>query len=466
MAVMNYMNFDIKIEGSAPKGYHAQLVNSPVGEAQGDFAAPLQDIELENLVLRVAGSRTVRRGLDSPEVDAAKKVGQKLYSAVFTDELRTALMRSTDRALQGGQGLRVRLHLGDAPDLADLPWEYLFDTSSNRFLSLSVETPLVRYLDLADPIYPIAVTPPLHVLAMISSPTDYPQLDVEKEWANLHNALGDLEQRGAVKLDRLETASLVALRRRLSQDTFHIFHFIGHGGFDERAGDGVLVFEDENKRGRQVSGENLSTLLHDHRTLRLVVLNACEGGRASRTDPFAGSAQRLIQQDMPAVIAMQFEISDEAAISFAHDFYGALSDGYPVDAALSEARKTIYAMGNALEWGTPVLYMRAPDGKIFDVAPAPQPAPVPPKPVEMPGPVKEQTAEKSTTVAASKPEQAPTPSFIQMGMAWVGAHKVIAAVVVLVLLALILYVLLSGGSGQAPIEEPTPQGFLVAFLLI
>jgi tetratricopeptide (TPR) repeat protein len=101
--------------------------------------------------------------------------------------------------------------------------------------------------------------------------------------------------------------------------------------------------------------------------LRLAILNACEGARADRTDPFAGTAQSLVQQGIPAVIAMQFEITDQAAIAFAHEFYEAISDNYPVDAALTEARKTLFGMGHGLEWGTPVLYLRAPNGRIFDV---------------------------------------------------------------------------------------------------
>ena len=148
---------------------------------------------------------------------------------------------------------------------------------------------------------------------------------------------------------------------------YHIFHFIGHGGFDQRLQDGVLILEDEDERGRPVSGQDLGTLMHDHRPLRLATLNACEGARTSRTDPFAGMAQSLVQQGIPAVIAMQFEITDEAAITFAHEFYGAIADGYPVDAALAEARKSIFAQGNGLEWGTPVLYLRSPDGVLFNI---------------------------------------------------------------------------------------------------
>ena len=72
---------------------------------------------------------------------------------------------------------------------------------------------------------------------------------------------------------------------------------------------------------------------------------------------------------IPAVIAMQFEISDEVAIVIAHEFYTALAAGYPVDAALAEPRKAAFTGGNSAEWGIPVLYLRSADGRIFGVTP-------------------------------------------------------------------------------------------------
>ena len=74
-----------------------------------------------------------------------------------------------------------------------------------------------------------------------------------------------------------------------------------------------------------------------------------------------------MQQGIPAVIAMQFEITDQAALTFAQEFYTALADGYPVDGAVAEARKSIFAQGNDIEWGTPVFFTRAPNGVIFDI---------------------------------------------------------------------------------------------------
>ncbi|HEX9782153.1 MAG TPA: CHAT domain-containing protein, partial [Opitutaceae bacterium] len=92
-----------------------------------------------------------------------------------------------------------------------------------------------------------------------------------------------------------------------------------------------------------------------------------------------GAAQALVRQQIPAVIAMQFEISDEAAASFAHGFYRAIAEALPVDVALVEARKAMFADGHLVEWGTSVLYTLSPDGHLFDVLPpaAPRPPPAP-----------------------------------------------------------------------------------------
>jgi sugar lactone lactonase YvrE len=361
-----YLDFDLELERDGAS-YRVE-VNSPAGQSSGLFVLPFADLEIENFLLRIGQSRRVMRRMDSPETEAAKAFGARLFDAVFAGEARACLRSSLDEAGRQGKGLRIRLRLNDTPELAGLPWEYLYNSSLNRFLALSVETPVVRYLELSERIRPLAVQPPLRVLALIASPRDQAPLDIEREWRRLRDALGDLEARGLVTLERLERASLADLQRQLRRGQYHILHFVGHGGFDERTQDGVLLLEDEDGLSYRISGQDLGMLLHDHRSLRLALLNSCDGARASRTDPFAGTAQSLVQQGLPAVIAMQFEISDDAAIELAREFYGAIADGYPVDAALAEARKTILAAGSGVEWGTPVLYLRADDARIFDLA--------------------------------------------------------------------------------------------------
>jgi formylglycine-generating enzyme required for sulfatase activity/CHAT domain-containing protein/cytochrome c-type biogenesis protein CcmH/NrfG len=374
MSALQYLDFDLQIDELTDTRYRARVLYSPAGHAEGFFALPFSDLELENFLLRIGRPRRGVRRINSPEMNEARKFGSKLYDAVFQGGLQSCLLRSIDHAAHQGQGIRLRLRL--PPSLLELPWEYLYDTTQQRFFAHSVSTPIVRYLELPQSLEPLTVAPPLNVLVMIASPSDYEQLDVEAEWQKVKIALAGLEQRGLLQLTRLATeqqggATLAALQRQLRRAKYHIFHFIGHGGFDQQTQEGVLLFEDEDGRSRLVSGNYLGTLLYDEPALRLAILNACEGARTARNDPFAGVAQQLVRQGIPAVIAMQFEITDKAAIALAREFYDAVVSGYPVDGALAEARKALFTMGNDIEWGTPVLYLRATDGRLFDVAAQP-----------------------------------------------------------------------------------------------
>lgn len=347
-----YLNFDLRIE-PWEEGYRAQVIESPVDRgccSHFTLAALESGLEMQ------------------ADLDEIKSFGARLFQAVFQGEILSYLRRSQDEVeRRGAEGLRIRLLLTDVPELAELPWEYLYDPASDQFLSLSTKTPIVRYLDLTHRVQPLAAKPPLRVLVMISSPTGQPKLDVEHEWAKLNQALADLQAKERVVLERLEKATLGELQARLRQGRYHVFHYIGHGGFDLETQEGTLLLEDEERQSQPVSSQVLGTLLHDEPTLRLVLLNACEGARGSRSDPFAGAAQTLVRKKIPAVIAMQTVISDEAAKVFAYEFYRALADDYPVDAALTEARKAIYRQGNEREWGTPVLFMRASDARLSGV---------------------------------------------------------------------------------------------------
>ncbi len=367
MPFTSYFNFDLVIEDSGEL-YRARVIDSPVGTATVLFEQPLSELELENFILRLGVTRQgSRQPYDTLEMQTVKQCGESLFDAVFAGDVYTCFMLSWEHARQQGLGLRIRLQI-NVPEFHDYPWEYLYNTRAKQFLSLSNDTPVVRYRVLPYPELPLSVKPPLKILVMISSPEGFPPLNVEEEWDKLKSSLEPLIKQRLVVLERLKKPTLTELQHALRRNEFHIFHFIGHGKFVTRKQDGVILLEEEEDgRGRPVSGQYLGVLLHDHQSLRLVVLNACEGARTSRDDPYAGVAQVLVQQGIPAVIAMQFAIWEKSAITFAHEFYRSIADGFPVDAAVSEARKAIFTDGNEVEWGTPVLFMNAPDGMIFDL---------------------------------------------------------------------------------------------------
>jgi hypothetical protein len=363
----DYLDLDLAIEAH-DGAYLATVRDSPAGQASTQFTLPFSAPELAAFIVAVGPPRAGARRLapTGARITDAKQYGGRLYKAALSGDVETCFRLSLDRALQAGKGLRLRLHLSAAPELSTVPWEYLYSEALARFLALSVDTPIVRFLDMAQPLPTLLVEPPIRVLVMVSDPSDAPGLDVEREMSLLRGTTGDLTASGLMELVFLEDATLSNLQHAL-YDRFHVFHFIGHGGFDPVAGEGVLLFENADGTGHRVSGSRLGTLLHDARDMQLAVLNACEGARASVDDTFSGVAQALVRQGLPAVVAMQFEISDRAAIVFAHEFYFALSRGRSVDAATSEARKAIYVADNEVEWGTPVLFLRSEDARLFEL---------------------------------------------------------------------------------------------------
>lgn len=412
----SYDDCELVIQSSGER-YNVHLFSIHAGEASGEFVLPFTQVELSNFYSRIGQAHRVTRRADSPDVEAAKRFGGQLFRTVFTGELLSQLRSSIDRAHERGHGLRLRLRLKNVPDLGELPWEFLYDTEQDHFIATSTMTPMVRYLDLPQSVSTLRVRAPLRVLVVLAGPRNLPSLDAEGEWERLKKALGPLEASGAIVLERLPDGTLPTLRRRARQEPFHILHFVGHGGFDEIAGDGVLHFENITGLSDPIPGQMLGNILRDHETLRLAVLNACEGARQSNQNPFSGVAQSLCQQRMPAVIAMQFEISDDAAKTFAEEFYGAIADGLPVDAAVSEARKALYSGRYGQEWATPVLYMRSPSGALFDiqkrVKPAVQPEPAkPPQQAEpQPPATPPQQQQQPTSQRVAPPPPPPKPAF-------------------------------------------------------
>lgn len=356
-----FLDFDLALEKS-DSGFRAHVVASPAGQADNTFVLPFPPDDLNALLAQFGRGQSER----DQAAASAQTFGKHLFDAVFVGPVRDVFLKSSQSAQDRGAGLRLILRLSNAPALQDLPWELLAD--ERGILTLSTETPIVRYLETTQPARSLGVRAPLRALVVMASPLEYVPLDLAAEWRQLDDALADVKASGVIEVERLERPTLAELQTRLRKNSYHILHFSGHGEFDETAQTASLVLQDEKGNPQLVSATQLGALLRDHPSLRLVVLNACEGARASTRDAFAGIAQALIAQGIPAVIAMQFAVSDAASRLLASAVYGAIADGLPVEGALSEARKAIFLNLSPYEWATPVLYSRATDGNIFDLA--------------------------------------------------------------------------------------------------
>jgi len=357
---MNYQNFDLEIISSqGDQSLHARVLESPQGDSPFiDVTWPFEAEEENEFLAEIYGGLRQRRAR-SAKVSTIQDFGGKLFDAVFTGDIEHLFRASLDAAYRAGTGLRIRLRLPDDSALHSRPWEFLFDTESREFLAVREHTPLVRYLPVAQPIPPITVEGPLRILVALAAPSDHPRLDVAREWEILMNALEAPVSAGQVELRRVPgRCTFDNLRDSLRHFGAHIFHFIGHGI------PGALVLEQETGKGLEMEATHLRSAFPSGALPRLIVLNSCSGA-IGEDMPFSGLAQGFLRQGVPAVVAMQASITDDAALIFTRYFYRDLIETGTVDASLTEARLRMQGNGHPIEWGTPVLYMRALSGQLF-----------------------------------------------------------------------------------------------------
>ena len=376
---MEYENFDLKMSKGIGQEYSIEVIYSPAGEGKGAMCIPdalheqlpsLKNAVLPSINNHDRGLKSVLKKSGVRPVDI-KAFGQELFNAVMAGDVGKRYRASKDRVESQKKGLRIRLRIDqEVPELAAYPWEFLCDPEGERkenYLSLSNQTPITRYLQVGISPKSLHIKPPLCILGMIASPQGSPELDVEGEKKRMNEELKSLIEAGQVEFKWLNKGTNAELQRELRKKDWHVFHFIGHGGFDANKKEGLIELEDENGQKDLFLASQLGGLLADEKSLRLVVLNACSGAEGSDTDLFSSTASELISCGVPAVVAMQFKISDQGAIQFARNFYQSIAEGKPVDYSVTEARKHIKNnQETGAEWATPVLHMRSPDGRLFE----------------------------------------------------------------------------------------------------
>lgn len=366
--------FDLFVEKNED-GMYSRVMDSPAGTAAAIFQTPVDSAEIEAFA-RAASSpyRPDSRQFEAARV-AAHEIGLRLFDAVFSGSVGHLFHRCMDMAYQQSRRLRVRLSLTDTPELTRLPWETLYNSARDEYMALSAHTPFSRHVERSHLVRPLRVQLPLRVLTVIADPPGYPPVEAEAEWLALIDTLDVLGARGEMIVERMAHPSLFELQRRLRQQPYHILHYVGHSLYNSQAQESFLVLEDEQGRGRLVSGMHLGSILHDHHTLRLVTLHSCGAWQPIPREPFTHIAYGLVRQGLPAAVAMPYELTDRAALAFTYDLYSRVVCGEAVDVAVAEARRTMLSDAVGVEWCAPVLVSRVPEGGIFEIAEQQQEAP-------------------------------------------------------------------------------------------
>ncbi|HEX8204069.1 MAG TPA: CHAT domain-containing protein [Isosphaeraceae bacterium] len=338
---------------------YAVRASSSQGEGRGVFRFPFSTREAIDLVVR--GPQLAAEAIDD--------LGRRLFRAAFAEEIRELFTVTHREAIRTNRKLRLLLVL-EPPELAELPWEILRPPDWAFAPALSQREPIVRRIDLLGEHRGVDVGDALEVLLVAALPQDQHQLDLDRERQGILRALEPLQLAGKVRVTDLGRARKAEVLDQLRSGRHHVLHFMMHADINEAQG-GVLVLEDEGQGSALLESEELAIALSSNpqAATRLVILNACRTADDGPTRPGRGLAAVAVRLNLPAVVAMQYPISDLAAIEFAHEFYRRLVQGWGVDEAIAWAR---YAIRFNLrqeepsrEWITPVLYLRSKDTCLF-----------------------------------------------------------------------------------------------------
>jgi WD40 repeat protein len=359
--------FEVAIgRGGRPGRFRVEVIDSLAGHpsAVTGLDAGALSAQRRVLQLEVLASAALARGMPETE-QLLRSTGQALFAgSLGADGIVGCYRASAALAAERGEDLRVVLRVND-PELAGLPWEAMFDREAGAYVCRREQ--LVRHVPVASAPAPLRARLPLRILGVVSSPSDLHRLDAAAEKENLHRALDGLVGQGLAEVHWAPDATWAGLQDMLMDGEWHVFHYIGHGSFDPSRDEGSLALEHEDSRASWTSAGRIVDLLRRGRPMpRLVVLNSCASAATGAGDLFSGTAAALVRGGVPAVAAMQYKITDSAAIAFARGFYAAIARGRGVDDAVSSGRVGILGLGDkTLEWVTPVLYLRGRETRLF-----------------------------------------------------------------------------------------------------
>jgi hypothetical protein len=366
---MRYQDFTVTINELQGDGYPVSALVEGIGRVAAVLPAPDND-----LLAKLAALADLAPTSDDETV--VRAAGEALFNWLVVEPVRTHLRLAWDRAQRDGAGLRLRLSI-DAVEVGAWPWEAMHDPERDHTFATSAATPLVRYFDQANHMRGLVEQQaelPLHLLLVLPVMAD---LDLARERSGVEQVASSFTTNlrvhaldGIVRRTDLADALLTA--------DYDILHFSGHSAVVD--GRGYVALNLRDGRPDWIHSGTLAQLALSHKPIKLVVLNVCGTTRGDDGRAFQGLAPQMVRSGVPAVVTMQFPITDEAAATFAQEFYKRLcagEDAGQVDVAVTYARGMLAALhAGDHSWAAPVLYTHAADGIIYRLPepPSDQPA--------------------------------------------------------------------------------------------
>jgi hypothetical protein len=360
-------------------------------------AATYPDLEIR-LSHRYAGGYSVELRLSQPESEGldhiesnvlvtfepaslrdaaidAECYGDELTRSLFADpEVKGKFVEAAAAADKLKVPLRVRLFVTrSAPDLHELRWETLRHPVDGTPLASSDRVHFSRYLSSADwRSVRRQRKSALKALVAVANPTEgigdgdgqWPlkKIDVAGEINRAKAALGS-----EIPLAMLRSGvTLDAVTAQVREHNPDLLYLVCHGGRDDK-GNPILFLEGKGGTVDPVGAAELVEQLRilEHR-LRLVVLASCRSAGSGVIEGAGGALAALgpllAEAGVPAVVAMQGDVSMSTVATFMPEFFAELRRHGEIDRAMARARNVV--RGELDAW-MPVLFLRLKNGSIW-----------------------------------------------------------------------------------------------------
>lgn len=409
---------DLKIEtldGRRRARAVAQLVYEPAAPSARTvesqpflFTAPLGPIEAEELRWYLEEYYIWPIGIFKERAEHIEarlpEWGRALYDAALAprvaveslnawqqadDDERRFSVFVDDRLIEGSSDEAQAAAGEAAAELLGLPWELLHDGRAFLFHGKS-PVRVRRRLPNRHPQQIRLARLPIRILLVSPRPEDKrtSYLDHRISARPLVEALESLGE--LAKLSILTPPTFPALEEALTKaakagEPFDVVHFDGHGIYDRRLGLGGFCFEDPNdvqlleRRAMElVNAERMAGVIRDQR-IPLVFLEACVTAKVEG-DAMASVAAKLLVEGVTSVVAMSHTVLVETARRFVKAFYGEITRGRRVGAAMLAGQRELYddsyrgkLMGagelRLQDWFVPVLYQEEQDPQLVSRLP-------------------------------------------------------------------------------------------------
>ena len=348
-----YIDCVLEVNEKHGKGY-PMTMSGPAGRQTGTLYLSPASATLRACLMRLKSFAT--------DEEFLRQFGNVLFTLPYSRLDWQRHGTSTSRSSPTATHLRLKLII-QPPEIAALPWELMCDEDG---IPLATSTPIVRYFACPDTAKPLtgAAAAARSGLDRQTRATRSP-LSSEKEkerirrrWRRLSGAGWSPDHLGAGNRHRsTERSAPRACTSGTSSVTASSTPAPPTARWPSRTSPATPTCS---------TPSGCVSCLSRARCAWLSSMPARQG--ASPSIRCWALPRHWFERAVPAVVAMQFAFPDTSAVEFSSMFYQALADGYPVDACVSEGRKAVITrLGlSQPDWAIPVLYMRSPDGHLFE----------------------------------------------------------------------------------------------------